>query len=288
MFPTSHRFVDLGGIGSVHYVAAGQGPTVVLLHGLAASVVAWRYNISALSEKSAIFAPDLPGPGESAKPKVRYDTEFGLHFLQQFLDALGVDCPILMGNSTGGFLALAWALRHPERVQSLVLVDVPGLGREVAWPLRLAALPGIGPLLESMDAMAGTRFAPRLFHHPERVDPEIRKELSRLLRLPGVRHAVLDTLRIGVGLLGLRSSLLLTHYSPTSLSVPTLVVWGQEDRIVPVRNAWRFARRFPDVQLRILSDCGHCPQMEQAQAFNAEVLTFLDKVVAVKDKKQGR
>ncbi len=284
VFPTSHRFVDLGGIGSVHYVAAGQGPAVVLLHGLAASVVAWRYNIPVLSERYTIFAPDLPGHGESAKPEVRYDTEFGLHFLQQFLDALRLNRPILMGNSTGGFLALAWALRHPERVQSLVLVDVPGLGQEIAWPLRLAALPGIGPLLEGMDTVAGTRFAPRLFHHPERVDPEIRKELFRLRRLPGVRRAVLDTLRNGVGLLGLRSSLLLLHHDGTQLPVPTLVVWGEEDRILPVQNAWRFARRFPDVQLRILPDCGHWPQMEQSQAFNAEVFTFLDKVVAVKDR----
>ena len=279
---SSHHIV-IHGIGEIHYLAAGHGPPVVLLHGLAASVVAWRYNIHALSQRYAVFAPDLPGHGDSAKPYVRYDTEFGLHFLQQFLDALRLDRPILMGNSTGGFLALAWAMLHPERVQAMVLVDIPGIGKEVAWPLRLAALPGIGSLLASMDVAAGGRFAPRLFRHPERMDSQVRLELLRLQKLPGASRATLSALRSGVGLMGLRSSLLLLHHDGTPLPVPTLVVWGEEDRILSVEQARRFARRFPDVQLRILPDCGHWPQMEQADAFNQAVLAFLENAAVIKD-----
>lgn len=280
---TSHHTVNLQGIGEVHYLAAGHGPPVVLLHGLAASAVAWRCNIHALSQRYAVFAPDLPGHGDSAKPDVRYNTEFGLHFLRQFLDTLRMDRPVLIGNSTGGFLALAWAMLHPERVQALVLVDIPGMGKEVAWPLRLAALPGIGCLLAGLDVMSGGRFAPRLFRHPERVDPQVRLELLRLRKLPGASRATLSVLRSGVGLMGLRSSLLLLHHDGTPLPVPTLVVWGEEDRILPVEQARRFARRFPSVQLHILPDCGHWPQMEQADAFNQAALAFLDKVTVVKD-----
>ncbi len=282
-FQGSDHVIHLAGIGNVHYTAAGHGSPVVLLHGLAASAVAWRYNIHALSQRYAVFAPDLPGHGDSAKPAVRYDTEFGLRFLDQFLDILRLDSPILVGNSTGGFLALAWALRHPGRAQALVLLDIPGMGKEVAWPLRLAALPGIGRLLDSMDVTTGGRFAPRLFRHPERMAPEVRKELFRLRKLPGASRAMLSALRSGISLMGLRSSLLLLHHDGTSLPVPTLVVWGQEDRIIPVEQARRFARRFPGVHLHVMPDCGHWPQMEQPDAFNDVVLAFLDKVAMVKD-----
>ncbi len=279
----SQHTVDLAGIGEVHYLAEGHGPPVVLLHGLAASSVAWRSNLHTLSQRYAVFAPDLPGHGESAKPEVEYDLEFGLRFLQQFLDTLHLDCPVLMGNSTGGFLALALALRHPDQVRSLVLVDIPGMGKEVAWHLRLAALPGIGRLLASMEVTSRGRFAPRLFSHPERIAPEVREEMLRLLRLPGVGRTMLSVLRSSVGLMGLRSSLLQLLHARTLLPVPTLVVWGEEDRILPVEHARRFARRFPDVQLLVLPDCGHWPQMEQADAFNEAVLSFMDNVTAVRD-----
>ncbi len=279
----SHHNVNLAGIGEVHYLATGHGPPVVLLHGLGASAVAWRYNIHALSQRYAVFAPDMPGHGDSAKPEVRYDTEFGLRFLQQFLDVLHLERPILMGNSTGGFLALAWAMRHPGWAQALVLLDIPGMGKEVAWPLRLAALPGIGRLLAVADVATGGRFAPRLFHHPERVDPRVRLELLNLLKQPGAIRAVLSALRSGIGPMGLRSSLLLVQHGDSSLPAPTLVVWGEEDRILPVEQARRFARRFPGAQLHILPDCGHWPQMEQPDAFNDVVSAFLDKAAVVKD-----
>ena len=259
---------------------------MVLLHGLGASVVAWRYNVSALSERYSVYAPDLPGHGESAKPDIAYDLEAGVRFVLQFLDTLGLERVALVGNSIGGLVALASALRRPDRAQSLVLADTAGLGRELAWPILLAALPGIGSLLDALDVRSGLRFAPRIFHHPERVDPAVHEELMRLRKLPGVRRAVLSTMRSGVSLLGLRSSLLLLHHG--SVPVPTLVVWGQEDRIIPVRHARRVARQVPEVQVRILPDCGHWPQMEQAEAFNEAVMAFLeDAVVAKKEEHKG-
>ena len=285
--PESNHFITLDGIGSIHYVATGHGPPLVLLHGLGVSVVSWRYNISALSERYSVYALDQPGHGESDKPDITYDLETGVRFVLQFLDTLGLERVALVGNSMGGLVALALALRRPDRVQSLVLVDSPGLGRGLAWPIRLAALPGIGSLLDALDVRTGLRLAPRIFHHPERVDPAVHEELLRLRKLPEVRRAVLSTLRSGVSLLGLRPSLRLLHHSSVPLPVPTLVVWGQQDRIIPVKHARRVARHSPDVQVCVLPDCGHWPQMEQAQAFNEAVLAFLEDAVVVKEEHQG-
>ncbi len=282
----AHHFVTLEGAGRVHYVAAGQGPPLVLLHGLEASIVTWRYNIGPLSEHYAVYAPDLPGHGDSAKPDVTYNLEFGLRFVLEFLDALSFQGAVLIGNSMGVLLALGTALRQPDRVQSLVLVDTVGLGRELAWPLRLASLPGIGRVLDALDVRSPRRFMRSVFYRPERVEPAIYDELLRLRKLPGVRRAVLSALRSGVNVLGLRPSHILLSNS-IRLSVPTLVVWGHEDRIIPVEHSRQFVRTVPDARVCILPDSGHWPQMEQAQAFNNAVLAFLEHTRATDEEPEG-
>ncbi|MEE8443686.1 MAG: alpha/beta fold hydrolase [Dehalococcoidia bacterium] len=271
----THHFVTLESVGKTHYIAAGEGQPLVLLHGLGASVVAWRRNIPALTERYAVYAPDLPGHGESAKPDIKYSLETGTRFTLEFITALRLERVVLVGNSLGGLLALATALRNPDRVQALVLVDAAGLGRELAWPLRLATLPGIGSILAAADVRSGTRFMRRVFHRPERIEPDVYEELLRVRKLPGVRRAVLRALREGVTLLGLRSSRVL-HRHLVSLPVPTLVVWGQEDRILPAEHARRIARQAPNVCVRILPDCGHWPQMEMDREFNQTVMGFLE------------
>ena len=279
----THHFITLEGIGRVHYVTAGRGLPLVLLHGLGASVVAWRRNILPLSERYAVYAPDLPGHGESAKPDVAYDLEFGIRFVLRFLDALGLERVALAGNSMGGLLALAAALRQPDRMQALVLIDAAGLGRELSWPLRLASLPGIGGLLDALDIRSRRRFMRKVFYRPDLIEPAVYEELLRVRKLPGVRRAVLSSLRSGVNLQGLRPSLVLLHNS-MHVPVPTMVVWGQEDRIIPVEHAHRFARQVPGARVCILPDCGHWPQMEQAEAFNQSVLSFLEHAVAVEER----
>lgn len=274
----THHFITLESLGGIHYVTEGQGPPLVLLHGLGASLVAWCRNISPLSERYTVYAPDLPGHGESAKPDVTYNLELGIRFVLQFLEALSLERVVLVGNSMGGLLALATALRQPDRMQALVLVDAAGLGRELAWPLRLASLPGIGRVLDALDVRSRRRFMRRVFHRPERVEPTVYGELLRVRKLPGVRRALLSALRDGVTLLGLRSSLVLLDDSVRP-PVPTLVLWGQEDQIIPVEHARRVARQVPEVWVRILPDCGHWPQMEQDKAFNQTVLAFLERAM---------
>ena len=275
----SHQYVNLESTGSVHYVKAGQGPPLVLLHGLGASVVTWHNNFSALASRYTVYAPDLPGHGDTAKPDIPYGLDVGVEFLPEFLDALGLDGNVtLMGNSAGGMVAMASVFRQPERFRAMVLISPVGLGRELGLPIRLASLPLIGKPLHKLDGKSKTRFVRRIFHDDSALHPEARRELIRVRSIPEARRTELGVIRRSVTFLGLRKSLVVPHHDLLNLQTPTLLVWGRQDKIIPVKQAHHVAERYPSIEVRIFQDCGHWPQMEQSEAFNEAVLAFLDRV----------
>ena len=137
----SRHVVRVGGINT-HYVVAGDGRPLLLFHGLGASVVTWRDNIGPLSKAFRVYAVDLPGHGDSDKPDIDYATDTMVQFVKDFIESLNLERPAIIGSSVGGALALMTALRHPDLVSGLVLVDSASLGRE----LSLIHTPGIYPL----------------------------------------------------------------------------------------------------------------------------------------------
>lgn len=275
----SHQYVNLESTGSVHYVKAGQGPPLVLLHGLGVSVATWHNNFSAFASRYTVYAPDLPGHGDTDKPDIPYGLDVGVEFLPEFLDALGLDGNVtLMGNSAGGMVAVTSVLKQPERFRALVLISPVGLGRELGLPIRLASLPLIGKSLHKLDGKSKTRFVQRIFHDKSTLHPEAYRELIRVRSIPEARRTELGVIRRNVTFRGLRKSLVIPHHDLLDLPVPTLLVWGRQDKIIPVKHALHAAERYPAIEVRIFQDCGHWPQMEQSEAFNQAVLDFLDRV----------
>lgn len=246
----------------------------MLLHGLGGSMVTWAPTISSLAESNTVFAPDFPGHGQSVKPPLHYNLDFGVHFVKTFLHSLQLPEVSLIGNSLGGLIALATALRNPKAVKSLVLVDPAGLGSEIAWSLRLASIPVVGPVLAKLDARVGPGLLKRIFFEPARVDADITREIMRLVGDPQIRHTILRTLRTNVSVFGLHRTLLQNNQA-SSLVTPTLIIWGQEDRVIPVQHAIDFARSHSKVQIHVIQNCGHLPQLEQVEEFNTLVTHFL-------------
>ena len=125
---------------------AGEGPAVLLLHGLGSSLDTWRRNVQPLADAGyRVLAPDLPGHGDSDKPvSLDYDPLAAVDFTSRLLDALGVQKASLVGNSAGGLVVTMFALEHPERTGRLALVAPGGLGRQISWFLRLMSVPAIG------------------------------------------------------------------------------------------------------------------------------------------------
>ena len=268
-----HRIANVEGIRT-HYAAAGEGKPLLLLHGLGARPMAWAANIAPLSERFSVYALDIPGHGDTDKPDIDYHVVAGARFVRSFMRVLGIDKASLVGNSMGGMLALRTALDFPQSVDKLVLVDAAGLGREVAWSVRLVSLPLVGDIVEST-SLRGTRtMLKNIFYDHNLIGDDLVYELHRTRRMPGSKRAILKTIRGEVGLNGLRRKWIMVERLK-DLVAPVLILWGAQDRVVPVQHARNAARLALEARLCILDRCGHWPQMEKSSQFNDAVLNFL-------------
>lgn len=268
-----HEHVAVDGM-DIHYVTEGDGPAVLLLHGLGASCITWEENVRPLSERFAVYALDFPGHGDSVKLGATYTTQAGIDLILGFMDAVGVSTAALAGSSMGGLIALHTALEHPERVSHLALINTAGFGREIVGHLRVMSLPFFGELLEGPTHRSAKTMM-RLVFGKRRDYPEaLFQELVRTRSLPGGRDAVLKSLREGVNLFGMkpRHRLLRRLHE---LQVPLMIVWGALDPVFPAEHAYAAAEAAPDARFLFFPDAGHWPHMEEAARFNAELTAFL-------------
>jgi pyruvate dehydrogenase E2 component (dihydrolipoyllysine-residue acetyltransferase) len=261
------QVVDVGGVAIRCLIAGPVGaPRVVFVHGLGGSYETWSLNLPAFAERFRICALDLVGAGSSDKPTMDYSVPSLADFLARFLDALGGDWQrvSLVGHSLGGAIALAFASRYSERVDRLVLVDSAGLGPEI--DAEVLNLMRTAPTAESIRAEL-THF----FAHSGLVQQALVEQLSQQRIQPGAREALLATAEAAFG--GNQQRIDLRDTLP-SLPNEMLVVWGNEDSVIPVAHAQQ-AHQGPKSQVEIFEGCGHCPHIERADAFNQLATSFL-------------
>ncbi|MFQ5873716.1 MAG: alpha/beta fold hydrolase [Dehalococcoidia bacterium] len=262
---------------ALRYVTAGTGPPVVLVHGLGNSVVSWRSNIRPLSQHFRVFALDLPGHGLSTHYDGRYNLSFIGRFMGQFLDLLELSEVSLVGSSLGGLISMKTALELPDRVRSLVLVGSAGLGRELALFLRILSLPWIGAVITKPTRENTAWSLRRLMQDHSLITNELIDEVHRYRAVPGGTKTMLSILRYGVDIRGQKDKVIM-HDRLAELGKPTLIVWGVQDRIIPVSHAYNALRRIKGSRLHIFEECGHWPQMEKSEDFNTLVTRFLQEV----------
>lgn len=264
--------------------AAGGDP-VVMIHGVGGWAENWREVMSPIARTGRrAIAFDLPGFGESEPPgDVAHfgpRDAFYPRFVGAVMDELGVRSAHLVGNSMGGAVAYTAAVSLPERTRSLVLVAGGGVGTEVALFLRLCTLPGVLTLS-------------RLFGRPEQALEVLRTCFYDSGRIPDTLYDEAErygrrsfgefvrALRSGVTIFGVRESLreywvgLASRYAG-----PVLVIWGRQDRVLPVRHAAEAEAVMPQVRIELIDDCGHLPQIERTDAFLGALLPFLDRAEA--------
>jgi len=270
--------VEIDGM-PIRYLAAGEGPPVVLLHGAGDNALDWRWVMPALAASHRVYAPDLPGSPDSARPAADYSPAFFERFVTAFLNALGIRRATFVGNSLGGLIALQLALSEPERAAALVLVDSAGLGRAVNPAFTSVNVPGLGEAaLPFWRTPVGAyqrawgRTALLFAHPPESVPHEWLAEQCRLALSPGYLEAHLTVLRALVDPAGQRK--VLVDQLPL-LKIPTLVVWGARDRVFPQSQAKEAVAQLPEGSLTLVPECGHMPHVECPDLFLAALDDFL-------------
>jgi 4,5:9,10-diseco-3-hydroxy-5,9,17-trioxoandrosta-1(10),2-diene-4-oate hydrolase len=241
----------------------------------------WAWNVASLAAHHCVYALDLVGSGQTDKPPSGYSLPALARFLHDFVVGQDIGAASLVGHSLGGAVALHFALQFPDKAEKLVLVSSAGLGREVDSVLRLSSLPLVGEWLTRPRREGITRFLEKSFHDPELVTGELIELCYRMASLPGAQQALLSTTRAVIGLRGQRSSVVGPLVdSLVRITTPVLVIWGRQDRTVPVDHAQVALEGLPQARLHILDRCGHFPQMEHPRVFNELVLEFLDKGTA--------
>ena len=274
-----HEEITLHG-HRVSYRRAGWGPVIVLIHGITGSSLTWEDVIEPLAERYTVVAPDLLGHGESAKPRGDYSLGAYASGVRDLLQAIGHDRATVVGHSLGGGVAMQFAYQFPERCERLVLVSSGGLGREVHMLLRAAALPGselVLPLLASpgiigrVDAVGA--FLSRLGLRAGADLDELWRGFSSLTD-GGARAAFIHTLRTILDPGGQRVSA--TDRLYLAAEMPTLIVWGERDPIIPFRHGLRASELVPGSRFVSFPDAGHFPYRDDPRRFVRELTDFIE------------
>jgi pimeloyl-ACP methyl ester carboxylesterase len=263
----------------VRFHRSGEGPLLVLLHGIASTADTWSPVVAGLAAHHTVIAPDLLGHGQSAKPRGDYSLGAYASGVRDLIAALGYDRATVVGHSLGGGIAMQFAYQFPERVERLVLIASGGLGREVHPILRAATLPGSelvlalvgGAWLRATGGAVGATLA--------RLGLRTGEDLAGVttgigsLADAGARSAFVHTARAAIDAGGQRVSATDRLYLAAKL--PTLIVWGERDPIIPADHGRAAHAAIPGSRLEIFEGAGHFPHREHPVRFVSALEDFV-------------
>jgi len=266
-----HRFVRVLG-RKVRYEDTGQGPTVLLLHGIGHSLRNWSRTVPALVEAGfRAISIDMPGFGYSEPMPDVLDEAGSTVFLEAFLDTFYVDDVDLVGHSLGGAVATAFALHRPARVRRLALVAA-AVGPDVNPALRLLTLQVARPLVRPF-ALRQVFGLIASSWDEEVLEQELR-DAERWLNDEAARRYFWNVLRAGLRFRGVRPERLLLDRLP-ELRMPVLVAWGRQDQLLPFSNVEKIRSKLPDARYELYEKAGHMLPYEVAERFSTALIDFL-------------
>lgn len=260
------------------YRRAGSGPALLLLHGLGCDSSTWDRVVAPLAEHFTVIAPDLLGHGASDKPDADYSLGGYANGMRDLLTLLGIDKVTVVGHSFGGGVAMQFAYQFPDRIERIVLVSTGGLGREVTPLIRMLTVPGMGAALQVSTMRPWRRPVAGAMRALSRSGVAGTRDLGEVARIyesfadPRTRRAVQ---RVTSHVLDWRGQFVtMTDRTYLARIVPVLVVWGDDDRVIPVTHADN-ARRQALSDVHVLADAGHFPHRDRPEEFVELLLEFV-------------
>jgi pimeloyl-ACP methyl ester carboxylesterase len=263
----------------VRFHRAGEGPLLVLLHGIASTADTWAPVAEALAARHTVLTPDLLGHGDSAKPRGDYSLGAYASGVRDLVAALGYDRATVAGHSLGGGIAMQFAYQFPERIERLVLISSGGLGREVHPILRAATLPGSELVLALLGGGWARATGGAVGAALSRVGLRAGEDLAGVttgigsLADAGARSAFVQTARAAIDAGGQRVSATDRLYLAAEL--PTLIVWGERDPIIPVAHGRAAHDAIPGSRLEVFDGAGHFPHREHPARFVSVLERFV-------------
>ncbi len=270
------QYISAGELKTRFWDLGNSGPVVILLHGLGASAEVWMHNIDTLAKNHRVLVPDLAGFGRSERPSPSFSPLDYIGFLNDFMAALDIERASLVGQSLGGAVALKYALQFPQKVEKLVLADCGGFGKEVIWTLRLMSVPYLGEIVSYPTRAGVTLFFKLAVRNPAVITKDFIDLYYRFFTQPGFQAYLLKIVRMLVDFHGAKHDALAPVRENLHLiRQPTLIVWGENDRVFPLKHAHFGKERMPNARLHVMRECGHIPNLERPDEFNRVVSDFL-------------
>lgn len=270
------KYVKLGKFDTRFWSMGEMGSPVVFVHALLGSVEFSAPNIGPLARHHRVYSLDLMGFGRTDKFQAVPQFADWTRFIKDFLDSQGIVQANLVGGSVGGGFSARFAFEFPDRVKKLVLLAPAGLGRDVSMILRLLSIPVLGEVLGRPSRKRTERLLRSMVYDPSVVSDDLVDVAYELSKQPGAVRCVLSTLRLGANFMGQRESWTRpTLEGMSRIAVPTLVVWGRQDTILPVSQADVAAQRIANATVHLIDRCGHVPGLEHPVEVNKLLLEFL-------------
>lgn len=249
----------------IRYLEEGTGKNVVLIHGLGASAERWAHVIPRLSKKYHVIVPDLIGFGYSDKPSVDYTPEFFSSFIFNFLTTIGVSKTSMVGSSLGGQIVAECATTQNKMIEKIALVSPSGFMKHSTPTLDAYTMAALYPSTDG----AKTAFQMMAGPHKD-IDAKTINGFVERMTLPNAKMAFMSTV------LGLRNSVSMADRL-ARISVPTMIIWGKEDSLIPIEYAKDFLSAIKNSQFVEMNNCGHTPYVEEPEKFSEILLRFLNQ-----------
>lgn len=261
---TSHCYANVGGV-NLHWIEIGDSdanPPLILLHGLSDCYSTWKHITTELAKDRRVLIPDLPGHGYSERPDASYALQWHASIMAQWLDLLDIEQVDCAGHSFGGGVAQMLLLECRHRIRRLALLSSGGLGREVAFELRLASIPWVIEKLGQPFMSTGTLMA--LWHIDDSLKKEHVTELSKINSQKGSARALARTVGDVINWRGQTRAFFERAHEIADLP-PIGLFWGDLDRIIPIAHARKLVEKVDGTTLEVFKGCGHFPHHEQPQ-----------------------
>jgi pimeloyl-ACP methyl ester carboxylesterase len=265
------KFIKLDGY-STHYIEKGEGEPVILIHGFLYDSYMWNKNIDALADKFKVYAIDLWGFGYSTRDPMDYGYQLYANQLLKFMDALDIQKASLIGQSMGGGTSIFFSVNHRDRVNKLILVDPAGMPNPLPLIGKITNLPKIGEFLLGLksDFYRKMVLSTTFIYDKEFVTESYFENVTRFHKIKGTIEILLKILRKQFF-----HTLSDEIHRLGEMDVPILIIFGRQDKAVPLERGKEMHNILRGSQLEIFENAGHCPHDEQSQKFNQLAVDFL-------------